>query len=83
MAGADPGQQTLLILAYLDKRDTYGAAAAGFGVSTSTGWRYMKLRKVARGAMKAWYSYVVVDGRSSRSAGSPPTVRSTPASTGS
>lgn len=70
----NPGQQALLVLVYLHKGETYAVAAAGFGVSTSTGWRYVdetvgllaarapKLKKAARDAAKAGYPYVVVDG---------------------
>ncbi len=35
------GQQALLVLAYLRNGDTYARLAAGFGVATSTAWRYV------------------------------------------
>ena len=37
----NPGQQALLILVYLRKGDTFAEVAAGFGVGTSTAWRYV------------------------------------------
>jgi hypothetical protein len=70
----NPGQQTLLVLAYLRKGETFADLAAGFGVGTTTAWRYVNeavgllaarapgLRKTARDAKKAGYAYVVVDG---------------------
>jgi DDE superfamily endonuclease/Helix-turn-helix of DDE superfamily endonuclease len=68
------GQQALLVLAYLRKGETFAEVAAGFGVGTSTAWRYVnetvallaarapKLRKAARDAKKKGHAYVVVDG---------------------
>ena len=68
------GQQALLVLAYLRKGETFAELAAGFGVGTTTAWRYVheavallaarapKLRKAARDAKKAGYAYVVLDG---------------------
>ena len=35
----NPGQQALLVLAYLKKDETYAEVAAGFGVGTTTAWR--------------------------------------------
>jgi hypothetical protein len=70
----DPGQQALLVLAYLRRGETFAALAAGFGVGTSTAWRYVeetvalltarapKLRKAVRDAKKAGYAYVILDG---------------------
>jgi hypothetical protein len=70
----NPGQQALLVLAYLKKGETFAELAAGSGVGTATAWRYVnetvamlaarapKLRKAARDAKKAGYAYVVVDG---------------------
>ena len=70
----NPGQQALLVLAYLKKDETFAEVAAGFGVGTTTAWRYVeetvellaarapKLRKAARDAKKAGHAYVVVDG---------------------
>jgi DDE superfamily endonuclease len=37
----NPGQQALLVLAYLRKGETFGELAAGFGVGTATAWRYV------------------------------------------
>ena len=70
----NPGQQALLVLAYLRKGETFAELAAGFGVGTTTAWRYVNetvallaarapaLRQAARDAKKAGYAYVVVDG---------------------
>ena len=70
----NPGQQALLVLAYLRKGETFAELAAGFGVGTATAWRYVnetvdllaarapKLRKAVRDAKKAGYAYVVLDG---------------------
>ena len=70
----NPGQQALLVLAYLRKGDTFADLAAGFGIGTATAWRYVnetvellaarapKLRKAVRDAKKAGYAYVVLDG---------------------
>src|SRR6202451_4380310 len=70
----NPGQQALLVLAYLRKGETFAELAAGFGIGTATAWRYVdetvallaarapKLRKAVRDAKKAGYAYVVVDG---------------------
>src|SRR5271155_2464367 len=70
----NPGQQALLVLAYLRKGETFAELAAGFGVGTATGWRYVnetvallaarapRLRKAVRDAKRAGYAYVVVDG---------------------
>jgi hypothetical protein len=43
----NPGQQALLVLAYLRKGETFGELAAGFGVGTATAWRYVDLRREA------------------------------------
>ncbi len=37
----NPGQQALLVLVYLRKRETFAEIGAGFGVSTATRWRYV------------------------------------------
>jgi hypothetical protein len=70
----DSGQQALLVLAYLRKGETFAELAAGFGVGTATAWRYVNetvallaarapaLRDAVRGAKKAGYAYVVIDG---------------------
>jgi hypothetical protein len=36
-----PGQQALLVLAYLRKGETFAELAAGFGIGTATAWRYV------------------------------------------
>ena len=89
----NPGRQALLVLAYLRKGETFAELAAGFGVGTSTAWRYVsettallaarapKLRTAVRDAVKAGWAYVVLDGTLIRWTGSPRTGRSTPAST--
>ena len=68
------GQQALLVLVYMRKGETFAEVAAGFGVGTSTAWRYVnetvallaarapKLRKAVRDAKKAGCAYVVLDG---------------------
>ena len=88
-----PGQQALLVLAYLRKGETFAERAAGFGVGTATAWRYVtetvallaarspKLRRALRGAKEAGHACVVIDGTLVPSTGSPRTGRSTPAST--
>jgi hypothetical protein len=70
----NPGQQALLVLAYLQKGETFAGLAAGFAVGTATAWRYVeetvallaarapKLRKAVGDAKKAGYAYVVLDG---------------------
>jgi hypothetical protein len=70
----NPGQQALLVLAYLRKGDTFAETGAGFGVGTATAWRYVnetvallaarapKLRRALDDARQAGYAYVVIDG---------------------
>ena len=70
----NPGQQALLVLAYLRKGETFAELAAGFGVGSATAWRYVnetvallaarapKLRKAVRDAKRAGHAYVIVDG---------------------
>ena len=70
----NPGQQGLLVLAYLRKGETFAELAAGFGVGVATAWRYIdevvallaarapKLRRAVRDAVRAGYAYVVLDG---------------------
>src|SRR5690348_6517154 len=70
----NPGQQALLVLAYLRKGETFAEVAAGFGVGTSTAWRYVnetvallaarapRLRTAVRDARKKGHAYVVLDG---------------------
>ena len=38
----NPGQQALLVLAYLRKGETFADLAAGFAVGTTTAWRYVE-----------------------------------------
>ncbi len=69
-----PGQQALLVLVYLRKGETFTDLAAGFGVGTTTAWRYVsevvgllaarapKLREAVRDAKKAGHAYVILDG---------------------
>ena len=70
----NPGKQALLVLVYLRKGETFAELAAGFGVGTTTAWRYVneivallaarapKLRTAVRDAKKAGCAYVVLDG---------------------
>jgi len=70
----NPGQEALLVLAYLRKGETFAELAAGFGIGRATAWRYVnetvellaarapKLREAVRGAKKAGHAYVIVDG---------------------
>src|SRR6185437_13444594 len=70
----NPGQQALLVLAYLRKGETFAELAAGFAVGVTTAWRYVnetvallaarapKLRRAVRDAAKAGWAYVVLDG---------------------
>jgi hypothetical protein len=70
----NPGQQALLVLAYLRKGETFADLAAGSAVGTTTAWRYVeettallaarapKLRRAVREAKKAGWAYVVLDG---------------------
>jgi hypothetical protein len=70
----NPGQQGLLVLAYLRKGETFADLAAGFAVGVATAWRYVeetvallaarapRLRKAVRDAKRAGYAYVVLDG---------------------
>jgi Helix-turn-helix of DDE superfamily endonuclease len=43
----NPGKQALLGLVYLRKGETFAELAAGFGVGTTTAWRYVALRREA------------------------------------
>jgi hypothetical protein len=69
-----PGQEVLLVLAYLRKGETFAQLAAGFGIGRTTAWRYVnetvellaarapKLGKAVRDAKKAGHAYVILDG---------------------
>jgi hypothetical protein len=37
----NPGQEALLVLAYLRKGETFDQLAAGFGIGRTTAWRYV------------------------------------------
>ena len=43
----NPGQQALLALAHLRNGDTYTRLAAGFAISTTTVWRYIRRHAAA------------------------------------
>ena len=70
----NPGQQALLVLVHLRKGDTFAALAAGFGVGTTTAWRYVqetvtllaarapKLDAALQAAKQAKHAFVVIDG---------------------
>jgi hypothetical protein len=70
----NPGQQALLVLAYLRKGETFAGLAAGFGIGTATAWRYVtetvallaarapQLRRALAQAKEAGHAYVVIDG---------------------
>lgn len=69
-----PSQQALLVLVYLRKGEPFSEVAAGFGVSTTTCWRYVhetvemlalcapKLRTALREARRRRWAYVILDG---------------------
>jgi Helix-turn-helix of DDE superfamily endonuclease/DDE superfamily endonuclease len=69
-----PGQEALLVLAYLRKGETFDELAAGFGIGRTTAWRYVneviellaarapKLRQAIRNAKRAGHAYVILDG---------------------
>jgi Helix-turn-helix of DDE superfamily endonuclease/DDE superfamily endonuclease len=70
----NPGQQALLVLAYLRKGETFAELAAGFGIGRTTAWRYVnetvellaarapKLRAALRDANRAGHACVILDG---------------------
>src|SRR6516165_10751345 len=70
----NPGQQALLVLAYLRKGETFAELAAGFGIGTATAWRYVSetvallaarspgLRHALAKAKDAGHAYLVIDG---------------------
>ena len=70
----NPGQQALLVLAYLRKGETFAELAAGFGIGRTTAWRYVnetvellaarapKLRAALRDANRAGHACAVLDG---------------------
>jgi hypothetical protein len=70
----NPGQQALLVLAYLRKGETFAQLAAGFGIGRTTAWRYVnetvallaarapRLRTAVSDAGRAGHAYVILDG---------------------
>jgi hypothetical protein len=70
----NPGQQALLVLVYLRKGEPFAEVGFGFGVSTTTCWRYVnetvellakrapKLRAALRKAKRDGMAYVIIDG---------------------
>ena len=69
----NPGQQALLVLVHLRKGETFAGLAAGFGVGTTTAWRYVQEAvallaarapklDAALQAAKAKRAFVVLDG---------------------
>jgi hypothetical protein len=70
----NPGQQALLVLVYLRKGEPFAQVGAGFGVSTTTCWRYVnetvellaarapKLRAALHKAKREGMAYVIIDG---------------------
>jgi hypothetical protein len=69
-----PGNQALMVLVYLRKGETFEALGAGFGVSTTTAWRYVneavgllsarspKLGQALKKAVAGGLLYLVLDG---------------------
>ena len=70
----DPGQQVLLVLVHLHKGETFAELAAGFRISLTTVWRYVRettrllaqqaptlKQGLCRARRKGW-GYVIVDG---------------------
>ena len=70
----NPGQEALLVLAYLRKGETFAQLAAGFGIGGTTAWRHVnetvdllaarapRLGEAVRGAKRAGHAYVILDG---------------------
>ena len=69
----NPGQEALLVLAYLRKGETFEQLAAGFGIGRTTAWRYVnetvdllaarapRLRAAVRDAKRAGHAYAILD----------------------
>jgi hypothetical protein len=69
-----PGRQALLVLVHLRKGETFAEVGAGFGVSTSTAWRYVeevvallsarspKLTQALAKARRDGLSHLILDG---------------------
>lgn len=72
----DPGQQALLVLVHPHKGETFAELAAGFQISLTTAWRYVRettrllaqqaptLKQGLRRARRKGWGYVIVDSRS-------------------
>ena len=70
----DPAQQALLVLVHLYKGEPFTHLAAGFGIGTTTAWRYVQetigllaeqaptLEQGLRRARRKDWAYVIVDG---------------------
>jgi hypothetical protein len=70
----NPGQEALLVLVYLRKGEPFAQVGAGFGVSTTTCWRYVnetiellaarapKLGEALWKAKRQGMAYVIIDG---------------------
>ncbi len=70
----NPGRQALLVLVHLRKGETFPELGAGFGISTTTAWRYVaetvmllsarspKLGQVLRKAKRDGLHHLVLDG---------------------
>ena len=68
------GKQALMVLAHLKKGETFAQLGAGFGVGTTTAWRYVnevvellaarapKLTAALRAAVRRGLAYLVLDG---------------------
>lgn len=68
------GKQALMVLAYLKRGETFAQLAAGFGVGTTTAWRYVnevvlllsarspRLARAVAGARRDGLGYLVLDG---------------------
>lgn len=69
-----PGMQALMVLVYLRKGETFAELGAGFGVSTTTAWRYVneavallsarspKLDQALGNAVRSGLCFLVLDG---------------------
>lgn len=69
-----PGGQALLVLVHLRKGETFAELGAGFGVSTSTAWRYVneavallsarspKLHRALERARREGWAHLILDG---------------------
>ena len=74
LAQAEPRPAGTLVLAHLRTGETFAALAGGFGIGTSTAWRYVtetvallaarapKLDTALGAVAKAGHAFVVIDG---------------------